>query len=512
MLLGQLRTAVATPKKGGGLPVVVSADSGIMSRTFVSDPPDTFGLPSNGWFFINNLFGKGNLVNGVNYTSKMTAVRASFPLGAKLEWDFGAGGGTGIGSFAYGYPGIVFGSNPYGDADGIFNEAGLGFPRKVNQTSTFKVAYDISIGGNLLSYNTLIDAYVTVLNNSSSGALVLEFSYFPTCNANLPFVGTDTHTFVSIGKCRVGLQGTQACFYPCSPDGTQHRSILVGEVDFGELALYAIARGWGGVTGEEYWRGFEFGPEIQVPSANNTAPYTGTLQFNTIPVVTMSLADGTPQVPPSNRVAPAITGSPVVGQVLTCSSGTWIGSPAPSFAYQWKRNGTVLGGATASTYTLVSGDNLQDITCEVTATNSRGSTIQVSNTQNINGITRKVTEPFDTQNGWSNTANVTYPSGKVVSGSGQTPYNGFSKPFSGLWTAGKKYRIRSSLVASSGTLRIGIGPANQSAMVWGAASGAGTSTYDQTINAGAGPDSVFFQFLDPPFKGDILDLIIDEVP
>lgn len=496
------------------LPVVfvVDTDGQLFSRTFKTDPPDPFGVPSNGWFFINNLFGKGSLVNGVNYTSKLATVQAQFPFAARQDWDFGNGGGTGIGSFAYGYPALAYVSNPYGDADGPFNEAGRGFPRQVNQTGTFKIAYNISVGGNLNSYNTLIDAYVTLLNNSASGAFVLELSYFPTCNPTLPFVGTATHTFNSIGKCRVGLQGTQACFYPCSPDGTQHRNILAGEVDFEELALYAIALGWGGMTGNEYWRGFEFGPEIQVPSVNNSGPYNGWLLHNAEPIVTMSLSNGTPQVAPSNRIAPAISGTPTVGQLLTCSSGTWIGSPAPTFSYQWKRNGTNLPGATASTYTPVSADNLQDMTCDVTATNANGSTTQVSNTQNINGITRKVTETWDTQNGWSSTAFVTYASQRVNSNVGQTAYNGFSKDFTGLFTVGKKYRIQYGHNFSSGTVRCGIGVANQSSVAWGAGSASGAATNDQTITALAGPTHVFFQFLDPPPIGWIDNLIIDEVP
>lgn len=81
---------------------------------------------------------------------------------------------------------------------------------------------------------------------------------------------------------------------------------------------------------------------------------------------------------PSNSVAPAITGTAQEGQTLTCSTGTWTGSP--TYTYQWKRNGNNITSATNSTYTLVSADVSQSIKCTVTATNFVGSATADSNT------------------------------------------------------------------------------------------------------------------------------------
>jgi hypothetical protein len=85
-------------------------------------------------------------------------------------------------------------------------------------------------------------------------------------------------------------------------------------------------------------------------------------------------------VPPVNTVAPAITGTAQEGQTVTCSTGTWTGTPTITFAYQWKRNGSNIGSATNSTYTLVTADVSQSITCQVTATNGSGSASATSNT------------------------------------------------------------------------------------------------------------------------------------
>ena len=86
---------------------------------------------------------------------------------------------------------------------------------------------------------------------------------------------------------------------------------------------------------------------------------------------------------PTNSVAPAITGTGSPGGTLTCSTGTWKTLPTPTYAYQWKNNGTAIPGETASTYSVVAGDVGDTITCTVTATNSYGSSSATSNSQSI---------------------------------------------------------------------------------------------------------------------------------
>jgi hypothetical protein len=83
---------------------------------------------------------------------------------------------------------------------------------------------------------------------------------------------------------------------------------------------------------------------------------------------------------PTNVVAPVISGTAETGQILTCTEGLWTGNPAPTYAYQWKRNGVNIGAATNSTYTLQVADESANITCTVTATNSQGNASATSNT------------------------------------------------------------------------------------------------------------------------------------
>lgn len=83
--------------------------------------------------------------------------------------------------------------------------------------------------------------------------------------------------------------------------------------------------------------------------------------------------------PPENTELPSITGTPTVGQVLTVTNGTWTGNPSPTFTRQWRRGATNIASATGTTYTLVADDVGQSITCAVTATNSSGSDVAISN-------------------------------------------------------------------------------------------------------------------------------------
>lgn len=82
---------------------------------------------------------------------------------------------------------------------------------------------------------------------------------------------------------------------------------------------------------------------------------------------------------PRNTVLPAITGTAQVGQTLTRTTGTWVGTPAPAFATQWTANGIDIGGATAATYVPISGQIGQVIRVRVTATNANGTAFVVSN-------------------------------------------------------------------------------------------------------------------------------------
>lgn len=66
---------------------------------------------------------------------------------------------------------------------------------------------------------------------------------------------------------------------------------------------------------------------------------------------------------PTITVAPAITGSLLIGTTLSLSSGTWSGATAPVYSYQWQKCSTTdvatctnIAGATATTFVLTAAE------------------------------------------------------------------------------------------------------------------------------------------------------------
>jgi hypothetical protein len=80
---------------------------------------------------------------------------------------------------------------------------------------------------------------------------------------------------------------------------------------------------------------------------------------------------------PRNTSLPKITGTVSPQSTVSCSTGTWTGSPA-SYSYQWNRDGERISRATGTTYTITGGDAGHSLTCAVTASNVTGQATAVS--------------------------------------------------------------------------------------------------------------------------------------
>jgi hypothetical protein len=92
-----------------------------------------------------------------------------------------------------------------------------------------------------------------------------------------------------------------------------------------------------------------------------------------------SLAVGPIAAPPVNTVLPAVTGATITGSTLTTTNGTWTGTPTPTYARQWLRDGANTGSG-GTTHVLVAADEGALMSCRVTATNSAGNASATSTT------------------------------------------------------------------------------------------------------------------------------------
>jgi hypothetical protein len=73
---------------------------------------------------------------------------------------------------------------------------------------------------------------------------------------------------------------------------------------------------------------------------------------------------------PANLVKAVLSGKARVGKKLKVKLGTWSG--APTFKYQWLRNGKKIAKATKATYKLTRKDRRKKISCRITARNAFG--------------------------------------------------------------------------------------------------------------------------------------------
>ena len=116
-------------------------------------------------------------------------------------------------------------------------------------------------------------------------------------------------------------------------------------------------------------------------TANATAPVLHTLPTSDgdNPASWVYGAGGGGGTAPSNTVAPVASGTGVVGQTLSSTTGTWTGDATITYGYQWQRGGSNISGATSSSYTLVTADGGTNVRCVVTGTNGTGSASANSN-------------------------------------------------------------------------------------------------------------------------------------
>jgi hypothetical protein len=101
-----------------------------------------------------------------------------------------------------------------------------------------------------------------------------------------------------------------------------------------------------------------------------------------------------PPIAPEDELPPKATGNPKVGEVLTCSPGTWRGRPTPTFSYKWLRDGNeAIKGATNSSYTIVAEDEAHELSCRVTGQNEAGEATAESNRLLVPGTAPENTVP-----------------------------------------------------------------------------------------------------------------------
>jgi hypothetical protein len=141
------------------------------------------------------------------------------------------------------------------------------------------------LGGNLQSYDFLIDVRVTTDQNPSNQLTqTAEISFMPWNNNTAIPTGALTHSFTGYDAV-ITNGGTRPTPQITVQPVQNHkaRTMLVATVDLLEILNYLISQSI--ISGSNYIQGIEFGLEMQQPNAYNSAPHHGILTFNSLPIV-----------------------------------------------------------------------------------------------------------------------------------------------------------------------------------------------------------------------------------
>jgi hypothetical protein len=145
-----------------------------------------------------------------------------------------------------------------------------------------------------------------------------------------------------------------------------------------------FGRSWGFKAGNGFGSGATLNSLVYTKYGLENDPRFTSAQQAVIPPVL--------PVPPSNVTPPVVTGGNEVGNVLTCSNGSWVGDAPITYTYQWLRNGVDISGETNNTYTLAEADKGNLVSCVVTATNAEGSASVQSNAIDVSADTPPTSE------------------------------------------------------------------------------------------------------------------------
>jgi len=250
-------------------------------NTFV---PDGYSGP---WGYNRNVFAPGPLVdNGSDFTLRQwRSTTETWPAGLRMEWDFPNVSPTPY-TFCWGYPGLTYGRGPWGP---IWGTSGHPEPMKAGEIGELKVALDLMATGTA-SNDILLDLY-TLPDLDFDGDSTNEISVLLTSHGTGPsswLAGEATAQITlpaPLGTCAVYKQPAPSIQVMVMPHTAGvRREILSGTLDLKAVvdALIAI----GQVDPDAWIAGFELGVETQRPNAYNSAPYSGSLRFNSAPAVT----------------------------------------------------------------------------------------------------------------------------------------------------------------------------------------------------------------------------------
>jgi hypothetical protein len=244
-----------------------------MSTSVLTASWATYG--KGAFWVMNNTWGAGSLVNGVDYTQSISYDSSTFPDGVTMSWDWP------MGTSVLAYPEII-----YGTQQSIPAPAGVTMPAptQVADFTNLSAQYSFSISGQTNDFDVGFDLW---LNSAPSGGIEDELMVLVHNPWSVP--GTTLGTIDNSGiyvSYNWGDSTQNWTFIELAPSA----DALSGTISFSDILKTLI---WDGViTGSEYISGIELGAEVGGGTGSltiNSLSY----QWDANPTVTLAAADNT---------------------------------------------------------------------------------------------------------------------------------------------------------------------------------------------------------------------------
>jgi len=258
---------------GGSTSLVEKEESAVLSKVLGVYQNGIDYYHKNEYIILNNIWGikpEMNLTANRDYYSEISYYQSSLENRVKFTWSFPNNLIDDRGAAVYAYPEIAWGKplplSGYGNASAAISQ--------IQNLTSFKVDYSVSLSGDLSSYSLMHDLWVF----DNRGDIVGELGIYPMANewtlrwcgvngyfANLP--GSTTYRYDETGVLynlvvawTTNPQGNVSRVYLMTPVINNQSTIQTGSVNVHKVLQFLVSVGELDPT--NFIRGIEFGNEI----------------------------------------------------------------------------------------------------------------------------------------------------------------------------------------------------------------------------------------------------------
>lgn len=209
------------------------------------------GYNANGWYVLNNMWGKGSLVEGQDFTINVIYNREDMTKGTTFTWTLPYV--TEAAPTIRGYPEVSFGVNPKGAHASNPTDKAQVFPVKVADIERLVADYDVSFSGTVSGFNVAYDIWLTSVPNGDRSTITNEV-----------MIWVHKGDFPPIGKV-VGTYSHEGLTGVIYHQGTYNALVLDGDVPKGQIDLVSVfnrLEELGILSKDEYLASIELGAEL----------------------------------------------------------------------------------------------------------------------------------------------------------------------------------------------------------------------------------------------------------